>query len=154
MSETFTASVRSHAVAELRGGCGDVDMICESFMDSNPDLVDTHRDRLVRDAIHRAITAQFRAMANDDSMQLSLPGLYLPTAIPVPLNDGTIGYVATEHATWSDLLAGERWREENLSRAQARLDDYRGSLRYLRPLMENRPKLTVAGALRRGRGAA
>jgi len=45
-------------------------------------------------------------------------------------------YMKLEKAGWEDLVAGLQIREENVRRAQSKLDTYRGALRQLRPIME------------------
>jgi len=57
-------------------------------------------------------------------------------------------YIRSDKATWSDLLVGGHVRDRNVERAQAKRDAYWESVDYVRPIMEQRPDLTVAEALR------
>lgn len=76
-------------------------------------------------------------------------GLLLPTAIAFALNDGSIGYVASENATWDQLLAGLEFRDRNITAAQAKREQYIASLDLLHPFMANDPACTVSDAIRR-----
>ena len=59
----------------------------------------------------------------------------------------------TDKATWAHLVAGEQVRTSNVDRAAAKLDAYRESMAYLRPIMEQRSNLTVAEAVQIMRGS-
>jgi hypothetical protein len=77
----------------------------------------------------------------------------VPTAIAVPMEKGGFYYVRTDKATWSQLVAGEQVRAAKVERAAAKLDAYRESMAYLRPIMEQHPNLTVAEAVQIMRGS-
>lgn len=103
---------------------------------------------LVRQAATTIVRNLMRDLTSDDeSPQLSLPGLDLPSAIAVQTDTGTY-YVRSDKATWSELEAGEDVRAGNVAAAQSKLDTYRESMELLRPFMEGNPSVTVADAVR------
>ena len=112
------------------------------------DVFEREQERLVMEAAGRIAKAIMKELSeNDQPPLLSLSGLAVPTAIAVPKEKSGFYYVRTDKATWTQLLAGERTRATYVERAAARLDAYRESIAYLRPVMERHPNLTVAEAV-------
>lgn len=135
MSDTFNAAIRRTALTELHAGVGDVDMVCDTILAEHSALLAEHGQRLLRDAIKRQVKNLFRDLSEDDGAQLALPGLRLPTAIAFALSDGSVGYVASENATWDQLVAGLAFRDKNIAAAQAKREQYVASLDLLHPYM-------------------
>ena len=117
---------------------------------NHPDEFAAEQQRMILAAATRAAKEVLRGLSDEDEPgdEPRLPGLDLPYCIAVPRGDAFV-YVHTEKATWDDLVAGEQVRADNVARAQKKLDAYRKALDTLRPLMENQPTITVAGALAR-----
>ena len=117
--------------------------------DNRPEVVHNHQEYLIykaaKEAAKRALSA--RSDEPSDDTQLSLPGLHLPAAIAVPLDDGTYEYVAAHKATWQHLVAGREERVKNVVRAQDRLDEYERVMERLASLMEDDPSMTVGKAV-------
>lgn len=110
----------------------------------------THRGReyvrrIVRDVVKRM------GLEEADESQMSFFGL--PSVINVVTGDGSY-VVRAERAVWGEVSAGQQQRVDNVVAAQARLDAYRGAMSELRPFMEDKPRVTVAEALRRRAGAS
>ena len=120
----------------------------------NADVFEREQERLVMEAAGRIAKAIMKELSeNDQPPLLSLAGLAVPTAIAVPKEMGGFYYVRTDKATWTQLLAGERTRATYVERAAARLDAYRESIAYMRPVMERHPNLTVAEAVELMKGS-
>lgn len=111
-----------------------------------PQLVAAQGEHLVRQQMGRIVRDALRQSART-SAQLALPGLKLPSAIAVRENGSDVYYVATRQATWAELQAGETERVENVTSAQASLDEYREGLRILEPVMSDDLTLTVVDAV-------
>lgn len=102
-------------------------------------------------AMARTIVAKLlRDLTDDDGdEQMAFPGFGgLPSAIAVQSPEGTY-YVRADKATWPELLAGRDVREENVARAQVKLDAYNDTLDELRPFMEADHRVSVAEAVDR-----
>lgn len=108
-----------------------------------PDLVDTESDRLVDAAIAREIKAIARGEA-EHGAQLSLFGF--PSVIAIPIPEDGYEYMATAKARWEQLVSGGDIRQQNVLRAQQRLDQYNSALDYVRPVMQGTDK-TLDAAL-------
>ena len=126
--------------------------------DLHAELFAMEQERLIMQAAERIAKQVIKDLSEDDddergpsACQLVLLDLALPTAIALPDEDGpgdTFVYIRTDKATWADLLAGGGVRDRNVERALAKRDAYWESVDYVRPIMEPRPDLTVAEALR------
>jgi hypothetical protein len=104
-------------------------------------------DRLVRNAAKNEVTAVLKDLSDDDgSGQLALPGLSLPTVIALPTEGGYV-YKPSAACDWPEVVQGRQVRADNVSAAQAKLDNYDDNLSRLRPVMEG-TSLTVAEAAR------
>lgn len=105
--------------------------------------------QMINQAAREIVANIMRDLTDDDETeQLTLPGLGLPSAIAVQTPDGTY-YVRSDKATWPELQAGRKVRVANVERAAARLDDYDEALANLEPIMASDPTITVADALRK-----
>ena len=121
------------------------------------DLFELERERLVMQAAERIAKQVMKDLSEDDddggpsACQMVLLDLALPTAIALPDEDGdgdAFVYVRADKATWTDLLTGGGVRDRNVERALAKRDAYWESVDLVRPIMEQRPDLTVAEARR------
>lgn len=113
-----------------------------------PQVVAAHERALVDQSIQRTAKAWLRSLEGDeDEPDVDMPmlPLGLPRAIAVPSADGYY-YVATEHATWAELMAGREERHENVDRAEKALKRYDAELARVQPLMEDDPQLTYGEA--------
>ncbi len=117
------------------------------------DVFEREQERLLMEAAGRIAKAIMKELSENDQPTLSLSGLAVPTAVAVPKEKGGFYYVRTDKATWSQLVAGEQVRTANVERAAAKLDAYRESMAYLRPIMAQHPNLTVAKAVKIMRGS-
>jgi hypothetical protein len=110
-------------------------------------------DRLAFNAANREVKDFLKSLSeDDDSPQLALPGLDLPSVIAIPV-EGGFAYKSTASCDWSELGAGLSTREINVASAQRKLDTYRENLDLLRPVMEGTP-LTTAEAARKLMGGS
>lgn len=83
----------------------------------------------------------------EKSQQLSLPGLPAPAAIAVKEEErGQYAYVLLDSAQWSDLVASEMEKDENIENAVKSKKDWRKKLDYLQPVMEG-TSLSVLDAI-------
>lgn len=145
--DAATSLLESRAQVEAR------DVVRKARM-LHADVFEREQERLVLEAAGRIAKAIMKELSeNDQPPLLSLSGLAVPTAIAVPKENGGFYYVRTDKATWTQLVAGEQVRTANLGRAAAKLDAYRESMAYLRPIMEANPNLTVAEAVQLMRGS-
>lgn len=119
------------------------------FYANHRDLIESHQEWLVYDAAKKAAKYALTRRTEEaaDDTQLSLPGLHLPAAIAIPLDDGTYKHVASHKATWQHLSAGRDERVKNVVRAQERLDEYERVMERLAPLMSDDPSMTVGTAV-------
>lgn len=155
MSPTFKSILYDAATSllESRDRVEARDVVQKARM-LHADVFEREQERLVMEAAGRIAKAIMKELSeNDQPPLLSLSGLAVPTAIAVPEENGGFYYVRTDKATWSHLVAGEQVRTCNVDRAAAKLDAYRESMAYLRPIMEQHPHLTVAEAVQIMRGS-
>ena len=123
------------------------DDIIRTSMVEHPDDFATESDRLVRNAAKREVTDVLKDLTDDDGTgQLTIPGLSLPTVIAIPIEGGYV-YKPSAVCGWVDVVAGRAVRADNVSAAQAKLDNYDDNINRLRPVMEG-TSLTVAEAAR------
>lgn len=132
--------------------------LVEAVMAGNPDLIRAESERLIVDSIRKRVRRALKDMSeDDDSGQLSFPGLSLPAVITIPAENAS-GFVClrTDKATFAEIEAGELVRSRpppssstprNVDRARRRLRTYRAAVKVLRPIMENDPTMTVAEAV-------
>lgn len=150
MTDTFAALVTGTVLDVLASEAdAGLDVICDTFLDRHPDAFESHGQALALAGLKKRVKDAMCALTNDDdSDQLALPGLHLPTALAyVREDDGQVAYVRADKATWSQLVSARALREENVVRAQARLRQFDATLDRLRPHMESAPEVTVAQAL-------
>ncbi len=117
-----------------------------------PKFVESEMERLVSASLRRQIRSALRDAMEvaDESAQgnLELPGLPPPSAIPGVKKEGETTYVGYFHATWDDRQAHREEQRKNLEAATRHLWDEQGKDRYLAPVMQGNPEITVAEAVR------
>lgn len=123
-----------------------IDDIVAAAHEQHGDLFSAEADRLMWSSARRIVKDILHKLTVDDTAQLALPGLKLPSAIAISDGTGGVYYVQAKQATWPELLAGETTRVENVAAARLKLRDYREVLDRLRPVMESRPSITVTDA--------
>lgn len=126
-----------------------VGAVADRVIAEHADLVQQEADALIRRSLVRWVKDLARSEA-EAAGDLTLFGF--PAVIAVPANgyaseDDEYVYMRSVNATWHDIEAGEQLRIDNVRRAQARLDQYRGAKEEVRPLMEGTDR-TLADALR------
>lgn len=132
-----------------------VDDIVSCAWDRHADLLAEHGNQLVWQQVRNLVKNIMRERSSDDddeTVQQTIPGLGLPSAIAIPTGGNAYEYVRSDKATWEDLLAGRTTRESNIVHAQRQLDRYDRALDALRPFMEG--TTLTAGEAARQRGAA
>lgn len=123
--------------------------VTEMVMELFPELVEERATDLIKRCITRWVKDIMRAQTTEDDEQYPIPGLVLPTAIAIPTSTGDIRYLRTDKARWQDLEAGLKMRNINIARANAKLRRYVESMDRLRPIMQGKPRMTVAQAIRK-----
>ena len=147
LHEAATSLLESRDRVEAR------DVVLKARM-LHADVFEREQERLLMEAAGRIAKAIMKELSeNDQPPLLLLSDLAVPTAIAVPMEAGGFYYVRADKATWAQLVAGEQVRAANIERAAAKLDAYRESMAYLRPIMERHPNLTVAEAVKIMRGS-
>jgi hypothetical protein len=111
--------------------------------DDFPDVVESEGERLIDTAIAREVKSIARTEA-EQGAQLTLFGF--PSVIAIPIPDDGYEYMQAVKARWEQLAAGGQIREDNVRRAQLRLDAYNGALDHVRPVMEGTER-TLSDAL-------
>lgn len=126
-----------------------VGTVADKVIEDHTDLVQQEAAALIR----RSIVRWIKDLARNEAEAAGALTLFgFPAVIAVPANgyasdDDDYVYMRSLKATWPDIEAGELLRVDNVRRAQARLDQYRGAKEEVRPLMEGTSK-TLADALR------
>jgi hypothetical protein len=111
-----------------------------------PDEYADEVGRLAFNAANREVKDFLKSLSeDDDSPQLALPGLDLPSVIAIPTEGGFV-YKATASCDWGELRAGLSTREQNVAAAQRKLDAYLEQLDLLRPVMEGTSLTTQEAA--------
>jgi hypothetical protein len=124
----------------------DPEQIVSCAWSKHGDVFEVEQQRLILDAAKRMAKDVLRSLSDDsDAPQLVLPGLGLPSVIAVPTDEG-FAYVRTDKAVWSQLQAGRSLRNDNVKRAQAKLDEYDRAMEKLAPIMAGNPTITVREA--------
>lgn len=108
-------------------------VVAQRVITEFPALVADEQERLIFAAILREIK-QIARTETEESSQLSLFGF--PSVIAIPVPDDGYAYMQAVKARWADLVAGAGVREDNVRRAQQKLDTYNGALEHVRPVME------------------
>jgi hypothetical protein len=86
---------------------------------------------------HREVKNALKKMSeDDDSTQLRLPMIDLPSVIAIPIDGSAFVYRAAVFCTWEEVLAGGEVRDENMRKVQAKRDHYYEQIETLRPFME------------------
>lgn len=117
--------------------------VARQVIEGYPELVASERERLIFAAILREIK-QIARMETEESSQLSLFGF--PSVIAIPVTEDGFTYMRTVKATWEELTQGASIREDNVRRAQVKLDTYNGALEHVRAAMEGTSR-TLAEAI-------
>ncbi len=120
--------------------------VADAIMLKHDDLIKRQGRALVLAAIKRYLNCLAKIETDRDSL---LP-FGFPEVIAIPDSSNGYFYMQTAKARWDDLVAGQRLRDENLLRAQQKLDSYRAALDAVRPIMEG-TRLTLAEAYQRPR---
>ena len=98
-------------------------------------------------AANRWAKDYMRQLSNDDeSAQLKLPGVDLPSVLAIPAEGGDFVYRASAFCQWPEVEAAGKVRDDNVARAQAKRDHYSEQMETLRPYMEGTDR-TVAEAV-------
>jgi len=111
--------------------------------------------RQERHLADKSILAQAKAWLrqldiDEDDQDIPALPLGLPRAIAVPdVTTGDFYYIASDKATWPELLAGLDQRRVNKIRAEAALKAYEAEMERVQPLMEVDPTLTYGEACER-----
>ncbi len=115
--------------------------VAERIQNAYPDLIARQSHWLIFAAIKRYLNQLAKIETERDE-----PNLFgFPRIIAIPEQDGSYSYMQVTKARWDDLIAGQRIREENVRRAQQKLDSYRDALEQVRPIMAG-TQLTFAEA--------
>lgn len=147
---SFRSLIRPLAVEMIEAGQRVIvaDVVREAQRRYPAEFVD-ETQRLAFNAATREAKDVLKTLTeDDDSPQLELPGLALPSVIALPSGEGEFIYKATASCTWPELEAGEHIRKQNVVAAVAKLDTYRANLDVLRPVMKG-TSLTAAQAARK-----
>lgn len=111
------------------------------------DVLVEHRTRLGEVQIWKMARDYSRGVEEEDERaQLDLPLMGIPRRLIVS-SDGVSYVQDRDKATWPELEVGRRFRVENVTRAQVRLDRYEDGLRRVRPVMERDLAMTFGEAL-------
>lgn len=110
--------------------------LADDIIRENRAALEDEKDRLIRASVLKDLKKIAGATA-DDSGQMDLFGF--PAVIAIP--DGAdYVYLRATSATYDKLVAGRSIRQENVNRAQSKLDTYNLALRRVKPIMEGTTK--------------
>lgn len=152
---TFTRELRRAATDALAEGPVRIEDVVAATIAEHGDLFAAEGKHLAEKAAARVVKDVLRKLGEDDAeAALTLPGVPLPSVIYVEPTDGEPYYRRTDLAVWAEVEAGLTERRQNLTRAEAKLQQYRDGMDALRPLMTADPNLTVGEALRRSQAKA
>jgi hypothetical protein len=111
----------------------------EEFSDTQYELAIKAANRWAKDFM--------RQLSNDDdSAQLKLPGVDLPSVLAIPAEGGDFVYRASAFCQWEEVVAAGKVRDDNVVKVQAKRDHYFEQMDLLRPYMEG-TNLMVAEAV-------
>lgn len=111
----------------------------EEFSDTQYELALKAANRWAKDYM--------RQLSNDDeSAQLKLPGVDLPSVLAIPAEGGDFVYRASAFCKWEDVEGAFKVRDDNVAKVQAKRDHFSEQMETLRPYMEG-TELTVAEAV-------
>lgn len=125
---------------------GDIVAICAMYLDRYPEVLESAKTDVFMQALRRTCKSIMDKLSDDDK-QLDLFGIDLPSVIAIKKNGTDFYYVRSDLATWAELIAGRRIREENITAAEAKLKSYDETMDRLRPYMSNSLVMTVADAM-------
>lgn len=111
----------------------------EEFSDTQFELALKAANRWAKDYM--------RQLSNDDeSAQLKLPGVDLPSVLAIPAEGGDFVYRASAFCKWKEVEGAFKVRDDNVTKVQAKRDHFSEQMETLRPYMEG-TDLTVAEAV-------
>ena len=111
----------------------------EEFSDTQHELALKAANRWAKDYM--------RQLSNDDeSAQLKLPGVDLPSVLAIPAEGGDFVYRASAFCKWGEVEGAFKVRDDNVVKVQAKRDHFSEQMETLRPYMEG-TELTVAEAV-------
>jgi hypothetical protein len=141
-----------------QGRCN-LSMVIATARQAHPEVFDREGDLLIDQAAGRHAKRLINKLLEmvpipgvNMPAQLELPLAILPGAAPpfaIAVDHGTgeeVEYVRFDCATWADLQAAYREREENIRRAVAKRDDFALKMGLLGTVMTVQPAMTVGEA--------
>ena len=121
-------------------------VVHETIMRHPDEFSDMQYDGAVR-AANRMAKDFMRSLSNDDdSAQLKLPGVDLPSVLAIPAEGGDFVYRASAFCKWGEVEGAFKVRDDNVVKVQAKRDHFSEQMETLRPYMEG-TDLTVAKAV-------
>ena len=121
-------------------------VVHETIMRHPDEFSDMQYDGAVR-AANRMAKDFMRSLSNDDdSAQLKLPGVDLPSVLAIPAEGGDFVYRASAFCKWGEVEGAFKVRDDNVVKVQAKRDHFSEQMETLRPYMEG-TDLTVAEAV-------
>lgn len=121
-------------------------VVHETIMRYPEEFSDMQYDGAVR-AANRMAKDFMRSLSNDDdSAQLKLPGVDLPSVLAIPAEGGDFVYRASAFCKWGEVEGAFKVRDDNVVKVQAKRDHFSEQMETLRPYMEG-TDLTVAEAV-------
>lgn len=121
-------------------------VVQKAVMQYPEEFSDTQYELAIK-AAHGWCKDIMRRLSNDDeSAQLKLPGVDLPSVLAIPAEGGDFVYRASAFCLWDEIVAAGQVRDDNVVKAQAKRDHFFEQMDLLRPYMEG-TDLTVAEAV-------
>jgi len=106
-------------------------------------IISRHEDAIKEDTrrmVFNAVVKELKSIAKnttDESGQMELFGF--PSVIAIPHDNGFV-YLRATAATYEKLVAGCTIRQQNVDRAQTKLDTFKAALAKVEPLMSGTDK--------------
>jgi hypothetical protein len=115
-------------------------------MSRHGDVLDAAKNDVFMAALRKSCKSIMDSMSSGEK-QFEIEGISLPSAIAIKKRDGSYYYVLSDLATWPEVVAGRKVREEHVHAASASLESYIETMERLRPIMGNSMDMTVSEAL-------
>lgn len=126
----------------------EIDDVIRRAMEAHPDAWQSSAADLQWQGARRILKDYYRKLtADEDTAQLSLPGIHLPSQICVRRPGNKPYYVPTAYAVYDELVAGEDERQTNIDAAIRAKRIYTASFDQVRDLMEANREMSLSEAV-------
>lgn len=125
-----------------------LDDIVDHVMSKFADELAADRELQTRDWVRNKLRHGLKRNTEENQTQLYFDGWAIPSAITVPMDEGTTGWVAFENATRAQAHAHMLIKQKNLFNAEREMAKFQGLLDSMDSVWLENPELTAGEVIR------